>query len=950
MAGKKTQKGQKIQLQKLIKDLGITFDDILEYLKNDLKWSDKELPENPRKKVPYEVAEKIIRRFSDDLTLLQEFEKVREQKSREETIEVEAKQEVEQESQVSEPAIEQEPVEEESTEDFEEPKVIGRLDELKKSTKKQEQEDQLKDVEEPALNVVGKVEIKDKRTKKTKKKAKPEPEIEEGISIEGQTTEETVQDVDDSGTLQEEAPVTEESITDEIEKAEEEKDITDGLKIVGKVEVPIEEPRKEKKREVKQEEKKREITKEKRSEKKKISGDSETIEKPKPIRRKVRIKEEPRRRTTVQQKPTKKEKKKKKQVEIDQQQVQANIRQVLHGQPTKTKKKKKKQKEDVQEESNVLEVTEFITLGELASLMGVQPNELIAKSLQLGKMVTINQRLEKELIELLAAEYGYEVSFVDVKEQLEEEEEETVEELEYVERPPVVVVMGHVDHGKTKLLDYIRQTNVIAGEAGGITQHIGAYQVALDDGRKITFLDTPGHEAFTAMRARGAQVADIAIIVVAADEGVMPQTKEAINHAKAAGLEIVFAINKIDKPNAKPERVKQQLAELGYLVEDWGGEYTCQEISALTGQGVDELLEKVLILAELMELKAPINVKPKGYVIEASKQKGLGNVATVIVQEGILKPRMSLVAGAHFAKVRTMLDERGNRVEEAYPGTPVRITGFESLPDAGDRFVVYEDERKAREVAQHRQRLLREQMLHAKARLTLDEASQKAAAGELRELPIILKVDTYGSLEAIRDALLKLNEQNEEVSLRIVHADVGQISESDVMLAAASDGIVIGFQVRPNLQARQASERERVEIRTYSVIYDLIEDIKSAMEGMRKPREVQVPVGIAEVRETFKIKKVGTVAGCYVKEGKLVRGGKVNVVRNGVVVYTGEIDSLKRHKDDVKEVKAGLECGVHIKGFNDVKKGDVLEAFEIVLVKPGEEVPKGISSATTMDE
>ncbi|NPA34611.1 MAG: translation initiation factor IF-2 [Chlorobi bacterium] len=947
MAEKKAKKGKKVQLQRIVRDLNklginVTFEDIVEYLRRDLKWKPEELPDLPSKKVEPEIADKIYKYFGKEELILQE--SVKQEKTKK--AETDSEQEIEpiKEAPPEDMGV---PERETSSEEIELP-IVGSLDEIKKK----EKEEVEKDVEEPGdkspeLKVVGHVDIDKLTAKKTKEDSeKPleetvpetdtQTEQEDGLTITKSSEEATqLASSQDAEADLEEATAEQEPTSGDI-----------GIKIVDKVDADklyVGKPSKKKRQEeAEAKENQEELTKRTTKEKKKQEHRPEK----KTVRKKVRIKEEPRRRTVAQQKASKKERRKKKQVEIDQQQVQANVRQILHGQSTKTKKKKKRQREEIQEEGSVLEVTEFITLGELASLMGVPPNELIAKSLQLGKMVTINQRLEKDLIELLAAEYGYEVSFVDVKEQLEEEEEESVESLELIERPPIVVVMGHVDHGKTKLLDYIRRTNVIAGEAGGITQHIGAYQVALDDGRKITFLDTPGHEAFTAMRARGAKVADIAIIVVAADEGVMPQTKEAINHAKAAGLEIVFAINKIDKPNAKPERVKQQLAELGYLLEDWGGEYTSQEISALTGQGVDELLEKVLILAELMELKAPINVKPKGYVIEASKQKGLGNVATVIVREGILKPRMPLVAGAHFAKVRTMIDERGKRVEEAYPGTPVRITGFESLPDAGDKFVVYEDERKAREIAQNRQRLLREQMLHAKARLTLDEASQKAAAGELRELPIILKVDTYGSLEAIRDALLKLNEENDEVFLRIVHADVGQISESDVMLAAASNGVVIGFQVRPNLQARQAAEREAVEIRTYSVIYDLIEDIRSAMEGMRKPREVQVPIGIAEVRETFKIKKIGTVAGCYVKEGKLVRGGKVNVVRNGVVVYTGEIDSLKRHKEDVKEVRAGLECGVHIKGFNDVKKGDVLEAFEIVLVKPGEEVPKGIASAT----
>ncbi len=597
----------------------------------------------------------------------------------------------------------------------------------------------------------------------------------------------------------------------------------------------------------------------------------------------------------------------------------------------KERKRKRRQEGVLTEEKKVLEVSEFLTTAELASLMNVSPQQIIGMCMELGNMVTLNQRLDKELIELIAGELGYEVRFVDVKEQMIEEEEE--EPKEWRVRPPVVVVMGHVDHGKTRLLDYIRKTNVVAGEAGGITQHIGAYQVTLDNNQKITFLDTPGHEAFTSMRARGAKIADIAIIVIAANEGVMPQTREAISHAQSAGLDIIFAINKIDLPDANPQRVYQQLAELGFLVEEWGGEYLAQEISALKGIGVPELLEKILLLAELKELKAPIDVRPKGYVIEAQQISGLGNAATLLVMEGVLKKGMPLVAGHAFCRVRAMLDERGKPVEEAPPGTPVRVTGFEVLPEAGDRFVVYKDESLARKVAQYRERILREQQYRVR-RARFADLHKQVEKGEVAELNLIIRADTYGTLEAVRDALSRLSV--EDVTVRIIYADIGQISESDIVLAAATQAIVIGFHVRPHPKARTRAEQEGVEIRTYSVIYKLIEDIQAAVEGLRKPVEKEVILGTAEVKAIFRIRGVGTVAGCLVRQGVIRRGARVHVIRDGVVVYTGTIDSLKRFKDDVKEVAEGYECGVHIAGFDDVKPGDMLECFEIQLVKPSE--------------
>ena len=597
----------------------------------------------------------------------------------------------------------------------------------------------------------------------------------------------------------------------------------------------------------------------------------------------------------------------------------------------KERRRKRRQEGALTEEKKILEVSEFLTTAELASLMNVSPQQIIGMCMELGNMVTLNQRLDRELIELIAGELGYEVRFVDVKEQMIEEEEE--EPKEWRVRPPVVVVMGHVDHGKTRLLDYIRKTNVVAGEAGGITQHIGAYQVTLDNNQKITFLDTPGHEAFTSMRARGAKIADIAIIVIAANEGVMPQTREAISHAQSAGLDIIFAINKIDLPDANPQRVYQQLAELGFLVEEWGGEYLAQEISALKGIGVPELLEKILLLAELKELKAPIDVRPKGYVIEAQQISGLGNAATLLVMEGVLKKGMPLVAGHAFCRVRAMLDERGRSVEEAPPGTPVRVTGFEVLPEAGDRFVVYKDESLARKVAQYRERILREQQFRVR-RARFADLHKQVEKGEVAELNLIIRADTYGTLEAVRDALSRLSV--EDVTVRIIYADVGQISESDIVLAAATQAIVIGFHVRPHPKARARAEQEGVEIRTYSVIYKLIEDIQAAVEGLRKPVEKEVILGTAEVKAIFRIRGVGTVAGCLVRQGVVRRGARVHVIRDGVVVYTGTIDSLKRFKDDVKEVSEGYECGLHIAGFDDVKPGDMLECFEIQLVKPSE--------------
>lgn len=588
------------------------------------------------------------------------------------------------------------------------------------------------------------------------------------------------------------------------------------------------------------------------------------------------------------------------------------------------------QKLKQQEESKILKVTEFISASDLASLMNVSVNEVISACMSLGMFVSINQRLDAEAITIITDEFGYDVQFTSADDEVEVIEEEDSEE-SLQDRAPIVTIMGHVDHGKTSLLDYIRESNVTAGEAGGITQHIGAYDVETKDGKRIAFLDTPGHEAFTAMRARGAKITDVAIIVVAADDNVMPQTKEAINHAQVAEVPIVIAINKVDKPSANPDKIREELANLNILVEDWGGKYQCQEVSAKTGQGIDELLEKVLLEAELLELRANPNKGGVGTVIEASLDKGRGYLATLMVQSGTMKVGDVVLAGSHYGKVKAMFDHRGNRLKEVGPSTPVQMLGLSGAPQAGDRFNVMESEREAREIANKREQIMREQSVRTKKHITLDEIGRRLAVGNFKELNVIVKGDVDGSVEALSDSLLKLS--TEEVQVNIIHKAVGQISESDVLLATASDAIIIGFQVRPSGGARRLAENEEIEIRLYSIIYDAINEIKDAMEGLLEPTEKEVITGNIEVREVFKISKVGTVAGCYVTDGYVKRNNQIRLIRDGIVAYTGDIGQLKRFKDDVAEVKSGYECGLSIKNFNDIKVGDVIEGFEIQEVK-----------------
>lgn len=632
-------------------------------------------------------------------------------------------------------------------------------------------------------------------------------------------------------------------------------------------------------------------------------------------------------------------------VEISEDEVQKQIKDTLARLTSKGKSKGSKYRREKREianirqaeelerqelEKKILKVAEFVSVNELASMMDVQVNQVIQVCMDLGLFVSINQRLDAETMSLVAEEFGYKMEFVtaEVLNTIKEEEDKP-EDL--VPRPPIVTVMGHVDHGKTSLLDYIRHTNVIAGEAGGITQHIGAYNVTLEDGRQITFLDTPGHEAFTAMRARGAKITDVAIIVVAADDDVMPQTIEAINHASAANVPIVFAINKIDKPGANPEKIKEELSKLNYLVEDWGGKYQSMEISAKKGINIKELLDKVLLEAEMLNLKANPNKGATGTVIESSLDKGRGYTATVLVQNGTLSIGNILLAGCQTGRVKAMFNERGQRIKEAGPATPAFILGLDGAPQAGDKFNIMESEHEAREIALKRLQIQREQGLRTQKHITLDEIGRRIAIGNFQELNIIVKGDVDGSVEALSDALIKLS--TDEIQVNIIHKAVGQISDSDILLAAASNAVIIGFQVRPSLSARKLAEKEEIDIRLYSIIYDAINELKDAMEGMLSPEVREEINATLEIQQVFKITKVGTIAGCIVREGKIRRTSKVRVIRDGIVVYSGNLGSLKRFKDDVKEVVAGLDCGLNIENFNDIKVGDIIEAYTETEVK-----------------
>ncbi|MGB8492694.1 MAG: translation initiation factor IF-2 [Bacteroidales bacterium] len=792
------------------------------------------------------------------------------------------------------------------------------------------------------IHVVGKIDLESiakegKAGKKEEKVREQEPSTTDEVkapvardkeSADKHVPEATTAEVPGDSTVTAEVPVREEEESVELYKPEIKK--LSGLTVVGKIELPVE----EKKKSGQYQQVNVEGDSRRRKKRKRITKEKEQVKLAKPVT--ADKKEKPGRKII---------KKRAVRAEVDEEAVQKQIKETLARLTTKGKSKgsryrrekreaisqKHREVEDrIEQEKNILKVTEFVSANELASMMNIPVTEIIATCMNLGLFVSINQRLDAETMALLADEFGYKVEFVsaDLQEAVRETED-TDEEL--VPRPPIVTVMGHVDHGKTKLLDYIRRTNVIAGEAGGITQHIGAYSVNLDDGRQITFLDTPGHEAFTAMRARGAQITDIAIIVVAADDGVMPQTIEAINHASAAGVPIVFAINKIDKPTSNPDRIKEALAAMNYLVEDWGGKYQSQEISAKTGLNIDLLLEKVLLEAEMLDLKAN-PVKPAiGTIIESSLDKGRGYTATVLVKAGTLRVGDIMLAGSCFGHIKAMYNERGNKIDEVGPATPALVLGLNGAPQAGDKFNIMESDREAKEIATKRAQLQREQGLRTQKHITLDEIGRRIAIGNFQELNIIVKGDVDGSIEALSDSLIKLS--TPEIQLNIIHKAVGQISESDVLLAAASNAIIVGFQVRPSLSARRLAEKEEIDVRLYSIIYDAIEEIRAAMEGMLSPEVKEEIVATLEIREIFKVTKVGTVAGCYVKEGKITRNTRVRIIRDGIVIYTGELGSLKRFKDDVKEVVGGYECGLNITNFNDIKVGDVIEGYQEVEVK-----------------
>lgn len=799
----------------------------------------------------------------------------------------------------------------------------------------------------PGIKVIGKIDLGPKKTKpeteaETPAETSAEKEVtpaEEKVTVSETPAAEEPVSTPQEITPSEKVEVAEDTPVEDENQIETKYEKLKGLSIKGKIELP-----KEKKPVASSDAKSSDLAGRKKRKRKTIGETNETKPPAAPRTSPTVIKRADRVFNKYDKGPKKEEK-----GEITDKEIQDKIKATLAklggqkgpgGSNTRQKLRRQKrddhrlikEEEDIQKEleSKILRVTEFVTANELASLMNVQVTAVITACMSLGMMVSINQRLDAETITVVADEFGYEVQFVDAESQVEIiEEEDKPEDLK--ERPPIVTVMGHVDHGKTSLLDYVRKANVIAGEAGGITQHVAAYEVTLGSGKKITFVDTPGHEAFTAMRARGAKVTDIVIIVIAADDSVMPQTREAISHAQAAGVPIVFAFNKIDKEGANADRVREELSAMNILVEEWGGKYQAQEISAKKGTGIESLLDKVLLEAEMLELKANPNKRAKGTVMEAEVALGRGTSVSVLVQEGTLKVGDALVAGHHFCRVRAMFNERDQQVQKVGPSSPVKILGFTSMPAAGDIFHVMADEAEAKEIANKRAQLQREQGIRATKHITLDEIGRRLAIGNFKELNVIIKGDVDGSVEALADALLKLS--TEQVQVNVIHKSVGQISESDVLLASASDAIIIGFQVRPAQGARKLAETEEIDIRLYSVIYHAIEEVKSAMEGMLAPEFEEKISGTAEIRDLFKITKVGSVAGCMVTEGKIHRSDKIRVIRDGVVVFTGELASLKRFKDDVKEVAKGYECGMQVRNYNDIRIGDLLEGFTEVEIK-----------------
>lgn len=917
-----TQEKKGIRLSKAAREFNVGINTIVEFLhKKDIV-----IETNPNTKISPEAYEFLSIEYSSDSTAKKESEKLS-MRNLQETQEGVLINETENDIES--------PDETEAAEEVLITDVSGTASEIEKPVDKKEEktEDEpvsdekpvkeKKSVKEKDIKVVGKIDL-DSIISKTKPEKKPEkkPKKKKKVTPPGKEApkkeekEEPALDVETK-----EIKPAEEKIEKKVYKSDFKK--LSGPTVVGKIDLPAKEEKKKPVASSDKQPKKKKKRKRIRKDIDKVDFKDKRRSKPKAVKGKAK-----------QLHP-----------EVDEEDVQKQIKETLAKLTAKGKSKgskyrrekrdaqsKKQEAEEIQQEleKNTIQVTEFVSVSELASMMDVESNEIISTCMSIGLLVSINQRLDAETIVLVANEFNYEVEFisVDVQEAIMKEEDR---EEDMKPRSPIVTVMGHVDHGKTKLLDHIRKSNVIAGEAGGITQHIGAYSVNLGNNKKITFLDTPGHEAFTAMRARGAQITDIAIIVVAADDGVKPQTVEAINHAHAAGVPMVFAINKIDKPTANAEKVKEELANMNFLVEDWGGKYQSQDISAKNGINIDELLEKVLLEAEMLELKANPEKKANGTIIESSLDKGRGYVATILVEGGILEIGDIMLAGSYFGHIKAMFNERDNNIEKVGPATPALVLGLNGAPQAGDTFNVMNNNREARAIASRRSQLQREQGIRTQKHITLDEIGRRIAIGNFQELNIIIKGDVDGSVEALSDSLIKLS--TNEIHVNIIHKAVGQISESDILLAAASNALIIGFQVRPSMTARKLAEKEEIEIRLYSIIYDAIDEIKSAMEGMLSPEIKEKIVATLEILEIFKITKTGTIAGCMVKEGKIIRDSKVRVIRDGIVVYSGELGSLKRFKDDVKEVVSGLECGLNVTNFNDIKVGDTIEAYSEFEVK-----------------
>ncbi len=960
-----------IRLNKVTRDLNVGIQTVAAFLRK--KGFEIEL--SPNAKITDEQYQMLVKEFSSDKNLKIESERISQERQKEKKA---AQEETGNESQEIKTFID------ESLKPH--IKAVGKidLDNLNKKVeepKKAESEEEPGPIEEPAIDETVPPTAEPESDNEIENDSNDDTDFEEEApeeSKESRTAEEDDKDEvvdmpndDEENTPQEEKTAEEAPVAQE-EHAENtpEKDNgifklntvkTPGINVVGKIDLSaINQQTRPKKKSKEEKRKEREAKEKQRVDNKRPAPATapETTENDGERKKRKRIKKEridiehnidnsysSDRHNNGNNKPQPSKLKKPVKAEVNEEDVQKQIKETLarltaKGQKKSAKWRKEKREafstkaqeaaEREMEESRILKLTEFVTANDLASLMDVPVNKVIATCMSLGIMVSINQRLDAETINIVAEEFGFQTEYVsaEVAESMDEEEDS---EENLTQRPPIVTVMGHVDHGKTSLLDYIRNANVIAGEAGGITQHIGAYNVVLDDGRRITFLDTPGHEAFTAMRARGAKVTDIAIIIVAADDNVMPQTVEAINHASAAGVPIVFAINKIDKPNANPDKIKEELANMNYLVEEWGGKYQSQDISAKKGTGVKELMEKVLLEAEMLDLKANPNRRATGSIIESALDKGRGYVATVLVENGTLHTGDVVLAGTHFGRVKAMFNERNARIKEAGPSAPVLILGLNGAPTAGDQFKVLSSEQEAREIANKREQLQREQGLRTHKLLTLDDIGRRIAIGNFQELNIIVKGDVDGSIEALSDSLIKLS--TDEIQVNVLHKAVGQISESDITLAAASNAIIVGFQVRPSIAARKLAEKEGVDIRLYSIIYDAIEEVKAAMEGMLSPEIKEEVTATVEVRETFHISKVGTVAGGIVKEGKIKRTNKVRLIRDGIVIYTGELGSLKRFKDDVKEVATGYECGLNLANYNDIKVGDLIEAYEEVEVK-----------------